>query len=71
MSIEFHQVSKRFDNGFDGLRDVSVTFGEGSMTFLTGHSGAGRPIRRDRRASASVIRASASSSGVAAGSSRA
>jgi cell division transport system ATP-binding protein len=42
MSIEFHQVSKRFDNGFDGLRDVSVTFGEGSMTFLTGHSGAGK-----------------------------
>ncbi|MDP6375099.1 MAG: cell division ATP-binding protein FtsE [Pseudomonadales bacterium] len=42
MTIEFHQVSKRFDNGIDGLRDVSATFEEGSMTFLTGHSGAGK-----------------------------
>ena len=40
--IEFHSVLKRFDNGFEALRDVSVSFEEGSMTFLTGHSGAGK-----------------------------
>ena len=40
--IEFHQVTKRFDNGQEALKDISVEFGEGSMTFLTGHSGAGK-----------------------------
>ena len=40
--IEFHQVSKRFDNGFEALHRVSATFEEGSMSFLTGHSGAGK-----------------------------
>ncbi len=40
--IEFHQVTKRFDNGHEALKDVTVTFEEGSMTFLTGHSGAGK-----------------------------
>lgn len=40
--IEFHQVSKRFDNGFEALHGVSTAFDEGSMTFLTGHSGAGK-----------------------------
>ena len=40
--IEFHSVLKRFDNGFEALRDVSLSFEEGSMTFLTGHSGAGK-----------------------------
>lgn len=40
--IEFHQVTKRFDNGFEALKDVSAEFDEGSMTFLTGHSGAGK-----------------------------
>ena len=40
--IEFQGVWKRFDNGFEALRDVSVSFEDGSMTFLTGHSGAGK-----------------------------
>ena len=40
--IEFHGVFKRFDNGFEALRDLSVSFEEGSMAFLTGHSGAGK-----------------------------
>ncbi len=40
--IEFHQVTKRFDNGYEALKDVSAAFAEGSMTFLTGHSGAGK-----------------------------
>jgi cell division transport system ATP-binding protein len=40
--IEFRDVTKRFDNGTEALRDVSLTFDEGSMTFLTGHSGAGK-----------------------------
>ncbi len=40
--IEFHDVTKRFDNGTEALRSVSVSFEEGSMTFLTGHSGAGK-----------------------------
>lgn len=40
--IEFHQVTKRFDNGVEALKDVSVGFCEGSMSFITGHSGAGK-----------------------------
>ena len=40
--IEFHQVTKRFDNGQEALRDLTVEFAEGSMAFLTGHSGAGK-----------------------------
>ena len=40
--IEFQGVTKRFDNGFEALRDVTAQFDEGSMTFLTGHSGAGK-----------------------------
>jgi len=40
--IEFHHVSKRFENGQEALADVTVTFAEGSMAFLTGHSGAGK-----------------------------
>ena len=40
--IEIKHVTKRFDNGFEALSDVSVDFAEGSMTFLTGHSGAGK-----------------------------
>jgi cell division transport system ATP-binding protein len=41
-SIEFHNVTKRFDSGSEALRSISVKFEEGSMTFLTGHSGAGK-----------------------------
>ena len=40
--IEFHSVTKRYVNGYEALRDVSVEFVAGSMTFLTGHSGAGK-----------------------------
>lgn len=40
--IELQHVTKRFDNGYEALADVSVEFAEGSMTFLTGHSGAGK-----------------------------
>ncbi len=40
--IEFHEVTKRFDNGQEALAGVSVEFAEGSMSFLTGHSGAGK-----------------------------
>lgn len=40
--IEFRQVTRRFDSGQDALREVNVRFAEGSMTFLTGHSGAGK-----------------------------
>jgi len=40
--IEFHHVSKRFDNGQEALTDLTAEFAEGSMTFLTGHSGAGK-----------------------------
>ena len=40
--ITLQHVTKRFDNGYEALSDVSVEFAEGSMTFLTGHSGAGK-----------------------------
>lgn len=42
MSIEFRHVVKRFDNGTEALSDVSVTIPSGSLTFVTGHSGAGK-----------------------------
>ena len=41
-SIEFHHIVKRFDNGVEALRDLSVAIPEGSMAFLSGHSGAGK-----------------------------
>ena len=41
-SIALQAVTQRFDNGHEALRNVSLTFDEGSMTFLTGHSGAGK-----------------------------
>jgi cell division transport system ATP-binding protein len=40
--IEFQRVTRRFDNGQEALKELSVTFDPGSMTFLTGHSGAGK-----------------------------
>jgi cell division transport system ATP-binding protein len=40
--VEFHQVTRRFDNGQEGLKELTVSFRSGSMTFLTGHSGAGK-----------------------------
>lgn len=40
--IEFHQVTRRFENGQEALKELTATFEPGSMTFLTGHSGAGK-----------------------------
>ena len=40
--IAFQNVTKRFDNGHEALSEVNAEFVEGSMTFLTGHSGAGK-----------------------------
>lgn len=40
--IEFHNVSKRFEGGFEALHNVNMQLGEGEMAFLTGHSGAGK-----------------------------
>ena len=40
--IELHNVTRRFDNGTEALKDVTLSFEEGSMQFLTGHSGAGK-----------------------------
>ena len=40
--IEFKNVSKRFEGGFEALRNVNMQLGEGEMAFLTGHSGAGK-----------------------------
>ena len=40
--IEFKNVTKRYEGGFDALRNVNMQLGEGEMAFLTGHSGAGK-----------------------------
>jgi len=40
--ISFTNVSKRYEEGHDALRDVSFTLERGEMAFLTGHSGAGK-----------------------------
>jgi len=40
--IRLQRVTKRFDNGYQALSDVTTEFADGSMTFLTGHSGAGK-----------------------------
>ena len=40
--IVFKHVTKRFDNGYEALSEVSTEFSDGSITFLTGHSGAGK-----------------------------
>lgn len=40
--IEFHNVSKRYPNGYEALTRVSLQVDEGEMVFLTGHSGAGK-----------------------------
>lgn len=41
-SIVFERVTKRFENGREALSEISAEFASGSMTFLTGHSGAGK-----------------------------
>ncbi|MDX1433353.1 MAG: cell division ATP-binding protein FtsE [Gammaproteobacteria bacterium] len=40
--IEFHDVTKRYPNGHEALRGVSLRVESGAMAFLTGHSGAGK-----------------------------
>ena len=40
--ISFQHVTKRFENGHEALAEVTADFNEGSMTFLTGNSGAGK-----------------------------
>ena len=40
--IEFAEVSKRYPNGQEALRNVSFQLADGEMAFLTGHSGAGK-----------------------------
>lgn len=40
--IKFDNVTKRYDNGYDALNQVSFHIPKGGMAFLTGHSGAGK-----------------------------
>ena len=40
--IEFHNVTKRFEGGYEALSNVSLQLGDGDMAFVTGHSGAGK-----------------------------
>ncbi len=40
--IRFDQVYKRYPNGREALAGVSFTIERGDLTFLTGHSGAGK-----------------------------
>ena len=40
--IEFHNVTKRYEGGYEALTNVSISLAEGEMAFLTGHSGAGK-----------------------------
>ncbi len=40
--IQFSNVSKRYANGFDALKDISLHIAKAEMVFLTGHSGAGK-----------------------------
>ena len=40
--IRFDQVHKRYPNGREALSGVSFNIDSGALTFLTGHSGAGK-----------------------------
>ena len=40
--IRFDNLSKRYEGGFEALRNVSFEMDAGEMAFLTGHSGAGK-----------------------------
>jgi cell division transport system ATP-binding protein len=40
--IRFDRVTKRYEEGHDALREVSLDIGQDELVFLTGHSGAGK-----------------------------
>lgn len=40
--IQFTNVSKRYANGFEALKNLTFQVSRGEMVFLTGHSGAGK-----------------------------
>jgi cell division transport system ATP-binding protein len=40
--IEFYNVTKRYEGGYEALSNVSLQLGDGQMAFITGHSGAGK-----------------------------
>jgi cell division transport system ATP-binding protein len=40
--ITFDRVSKRYDEGHDALREISLKIEQDELVFLTGHSGAGK-----------------------------
>ena len=40
--IQFNNLTKRFQGGYEALNNVSMHLGVGEMAFLTGHSGAGK-----------------------------
>ena len=40
--IEFHNVTKRYEGGYEALSNVSLNLADGEMVFITGHSGAGK-----------------------------
>jgi len=40
--INFSNVSKRYESGYQALANLSFDIDEGEMVFLTGHSGAGK-----------------------------
>lgn len=40
--IQFLNVSKRYENGYNALNNITFQLGRGEMAFLTGHSGAGK-----------------------------
>ena len=40
--ITFERVSKRYDEGHDALREISLEIARDELVFLTGHSGAGK-----------------------------
>lgn len=42
LMIRFEQISKRYPGGFEALNQVNFFLEKGEMTFLTGHSGAGK-----------------------------
>jgi cell division transport system ATP-binding protein len=40
--IQFHNLTKRYEGGYEALTNVSLNLPTGEMAFLTGHSGAGK-----------------------------